>query len=47
MVDIPVIVFSSIASEDNEKKGIQVGATAQIAKPRYDELVTKVVELVG
>ena len=44
---IPVIVFSSIASEDNEKKGIQVGATAQIAKPRYDELVNQVVELVG
>lgn len=42
---IPVIVYSSIASDDNMKKGEQVGATSQIAKPRYDDLVRAVVEL--
>jgi len=42
---IPVIVYLSIASEDNMKKGEQVGATSQIAKPRYDHLVKAVVEL--
>jgi len=40
--DIPVIVFSSIATKDNEKKGIQVGATAQVSKPHYDDLVATV-----
>ena len=31
--DLPVVLFSSLISKDNEKKGIQVGATAQISKP--------------
>jgi two-component system chemotaxis response regulator CheV len=31
--DLPVVIFSSIASKDNEKKGTQVGATAQVIKP--------------
>ncbi len=39
---VPVIVFSSIATKDNEKKGTQVGATAQISKPHYDDLITAV-----
>jgi len=42
MADLPVILFSSIASKDNEKKGDQVGATAQVTKPHYDSLVTTV-----
>ncbi len=42
---IPVIVFSSIASTDNEKKGVQVGATAQVAKPHYDDLIKEVISL--
>lgn len=36
--DLPVILFSSLISQDNEKKGKQVGATAQVSKPRWDEL---------
>lgn len=36
--DIPVVLFSSLVSGDNEKKGKQVGATAQISKPKYHEL---------
>jgi two-component system, chemotaxis family, chemotaxis protein CheV len=43
--DIPVILFSSLVSKDNEKKGMQVGATAQISKPRWDELAESLVEL--
>ncbi len=41
----PVVVFSSIASKDNEKKGLQVGATDQVAKPHYDDLVTAIGEI--
>jgi len=41
----PVIVFSSIASKDNVKKGLQVGASAQVSKPHYDELLTTLGEL--
>ncbi len=37
--DLPIILFSSIVSKDNNKKGEQVGASAQVAKPRYAELV--------
>ena len=37
--ETPVILFSSLVSRDNEKKGKQVGASAQVSKPRYQELV--------
>ncbi len=37
--NVPVVLFSSIVSRDNEKKGRQVGADAQIAKGNYRELV--------
>ncbi|MEQ8790716.1 MAG: chemotaxis protein [Pirellulaceae bacterium] len=37
--DLPVVVFSSLVSRDNEKKGMQVGATAQVSKPKYKELI--------
>ena len=47
MSEIPVIVFSSIATKDNDKKGKQVGATAQVAKPDYEKLVATVAELLG
>lgn len=43
--DLPVVVFSSLVSRDNEKKGLQVGATAQVSKPRYKELVETVKRL--
>ncbi len=35
-------MFSSIATKDNEKKGLQVGATVQVSKPHYDDLVATV-----
>jgi two-component system chemotaxis response regulator CheV len=35
----PVVLFSSLVSRDNEKKGKQVGANAQVSKPRYRELI--------
>ncbi len=47
MAATPVVVFSSIASRDNAKKGQQVGASAQVAKPKYDELLRTVDELLG
>ena len=36
--ELPVILFSSLISKDNEKKGKQVGATAQISKPQWEDL---------
>lgn len=39
---IPVILFSSLISEDNLKKGRQVGADVQIAKPEVAEMVSMV-----
>ncbi len=43
----PVVVFSSIASRDNAKKGKQVGASAQVAKPKYDDLLRTVDHLLA
>ncbi|MBX7164772.1 MAG: chemotaxis protein [Pirellulales bacterium] len=43
---VPVILFSSIVSRDNEKKGQQVGADAQVTKPRYSALVAQLRELI-
>ncbi|MEO2047363.1 MAG: chemotaxis protein [Pirellulales bacterium] len=45
--DLPVILFSSIVSSDNEKKGRQVGASAQLTKPKYDELTKHLVDLLS
>ncbi len=45
--ELPVVVFSSIVSKDNQKKGQQVGASAQVAKPRYSELVQTVERLLS
>ena len=39
MKSIPVVVFSSLVSPDNEKKCQAVGADAQITKPQLDKLV--------
>ncbi len=44
--EVPVILFSSIVSRDNQKKGEQVGATAQVAKPHYGELMDELAGLV-
>ena len=37
--NVPVVLFSSLVSKDNEKKGQQVGATVQIPKPELAEMV--------
>ena len=42
LADVPIIVFSSIATKDNENKGVQVGANFQVSKPHYDDLVATV-----
>ncbi|MDX9754843.1 MAG: chemotaxis protein [bacterium] len=39
---IPVVIFSSIISDDNRNKGDQVGADDQITKPEIDRLVQTV-----
>lgn len=36
---VPVVLFSSLVSEDNLKKGRQVGADMQMAKPELAEMV--------
>ena len=45
--DLPVILFSSLISKDNEKKGVQVGATAQISKPKWEDLTATLTEVLG
>ncbi len=44
---IPVILFSSLISEDNRKKGQQVGADVQIPKPELPEMVRLVDKVVS
>ncbi len=45
--DLPVVLFSSLVSPDNEKKGMQVGATAQISKPRWEDLAETLLKVLG
>ena len=42
---VPVVLFSSLISKDNEKKGKQVGATAQVSKPRWEDLAATLTQL--
>ena len=37
--DIPVIIFSSLIDENMQKKGLEVGADAQLSKPEISNLV--------
>lgn len=37
--DIPVILFSSLITEDNRRKGISVGADAQVSKPDSHKMI--------
>lgn len=37
--DLPVVLFSSLISDDNRKKGKQVGASVQVAKPELADVV--------
>lgn len=45
--NVPVVLFSSIVSQDNEKKGLQVGADAQIAKGNYRDLVRTLAQIIA
>ena len=45
--DIPVVLFSSLISKDNAKKGHQVSATVQIPKPDLPEMVQLVDRIVS
>ncbi|HEX8877313.1 MAG TPA: chemotaxis protein [Phycisphaerales bacterium] len=44
---VPVVLFSSLVSEDNRKKGEQVGADVQIPKPELAEMVRLVDQIVS
>jgi len=39
---IPVVLFSSLISDDNRRKGEQVGADAQISKPNSKEMLESI-----
>lgn len=43
---LPVIIFSSMITDDLYHKGLQVGAEAQISKPSLKKLVAIIDELV-
>ncbi|WP_456275696.1 chemotaxis protein [Bacillus sp. AK128] len=43
---LPVVIFSSLITEDQLHKGKQVGADAQISKPEIAELVQKIDQLI-
>ncbi len=44
---LPVLIFSSLINEDMRKKGIALGANAQLAKPDIAQLVKLIDELVN
>jgi two-component system chemotaxis response regulator CheV len=39
LMDIPVVIFSSLIDENMQKKGREVGADAQLSKPEIANLV--------
>jgi len=47
LMDIPVIIFSSLIDENMQKKGVEVGADAQLSKPEIANLVGLVDVLVN
>lgn len=44
--DLPVVIFSSLISDDLRHKGKKVGADAQITKPEIEQLVQVIDELI-
>jgi two-component system, chemotaxis family, chemotaxis protein CheV len=46
LTKLPVIIFSSLITNDLRHKGMIVGADAQISKPEISELVLKIDELI-
>ncbi len=45
--ELPVIIFSSLITEDLKHKGTAVGANGQMSKPEIDKLVEVIDELLG
>ena len=39
LMQIPIIIFSSLIDENMQKKGVEVGADAQLSKPEIANLV--------
>lgn len=46
LMNIPVIIFSSLIDENMQKKGVEVGADAQLAKPEIARLVDVVDDMI-
>ena len=44
---LPVIIFSSLITDDLRHKGESVGAVAQLSKPEIEELIGVVDQLLG
>ena len=44
---LPVIIFSSLITDDLRHKGESVGADAQLSKPEIEELIGVVDQLLG
>ena len=44
---LPVVLFSSLVTDDNHKKGEQVGANVQISKPDMARVVTVIDEIIA
>jgi two-component system chemotaxis response regulator CheV len=45
--ELPVILFSSLIDEEMSRKGVQVGADAQITKPEIVKLVGLIDRLIA
>jgi len=45
--DLPVVIFSSLITEDLKHKGDSVGADGQMSKPEIDKLVNVIDDLLG
>lgn len=46
LCDLPVLLYSSIVTPDNHKKGVAVGADAQVSKPELNKVVHLADELI-
>ena len=44
--DIPVVLFSSLISDEMRRKGEELGASGQIAKPEINQLITLLDKLI-
>jgi len=44
--DIPVVIFSSLVNEEMKRKGVSLGANAQLSKPEIGNLVKVIDSLV-